>query len=56
MPQIFSTLLMEIIVLATIYLSENAFNLFQNINPLPDDKILDWFKLKQLADDILNCI
>ena len=26
------------------------------INPLPDDKILDWSKLKQIADDILNCI
>ena len=24
-------------------------------NPLPDDKILDWFKLKQIADDILKC-
>ena len=26
------------------------------INPLPDDKILDWSKLKQTADDILKCI
>ena len=25
-------------------------------NPRPDDKILDWSKLKQIADDILNCI
>ena len=25
-------------------------------NPLPDDKILDWSKLKQIADDILQCI
>ena len=24
------------------------------INPLPDDKILDWSKLQQIADDILN--
>ena len=24
--------------------------------PLPDDKILDWFKLKQIADDIFKCI
>ena len=35
-------------------------NLWQNqmdcINPLPDDKILDWSKLKQIADDILKCI
>ena len=23
-------------------------------NPLPDDKILDWSKLKQIADDILK--
>ena len=26
------------------------------INPLPGDKILDWSKLKQIADDILKCI
>ena len=26
------------------------------INPLPDDKILDWSKLKQIADDILKRI
>ena len=25
------------------------------LNPLPDDKILDWSKLKQIADDILKC-
>ena len=25
------------------------------INPLPDDKILDRPKLKQIADNILNC-
>ena len=24
------------------------------VNPLPDDKILDWSKLKQIADDILT--
>ena len=23
-------------------------------NPLPDDKILDWSKLKQIVDDILK--
>ena len=23
-------------------------------NPLPDDKILDWSKLKKIADDILT--
>ena len=26
------------------------------INPLPDDKILDWSKSKQIADNILKCI
>ena len=26
------------------------------INPLPDDKILDWSKLKQIADENLNGI
>ena len=26
------------------------------LNPLPDDKILDWSKLKQIADNILKCI
>ena len=26
------------------------------VNPLLDDKILDWSKLKQIADDILKCI
>ena len=26
----------------------------QPINPLPDNKILDWSKLKQIADNILN--
>ena len=30
--------------------------LFDWVNPLPDDKILDWSKLKQIADDILKCI
>ena len=27
-----------------------------SFNPLPDDKILDWSKLKHIADDILKCI
>ena len=26
------------------------------INPLQEDKILDWSKLKQIADNILKCI
>ena len=25
----------------------------RQFNPLPDDKILDWSKLKQITDDIL---
>ena len=25
-------------------------------NPLPDDQILDWSKLKQIVHDILRCI
>ena len=27
-----------------------------SINPLPEDKILVWSKLKEIADDILKCI
>ena len=27
-------------------------NVGLSFNPLSDDKILDWFKLKQIADDI----
>ena len=27
-----------------------------DINPLPDNKILDWSKLKQTADDIIQRI
>ena len=26
------------------------------VNPLPDNNILDWSKLKQITDDILKCI
>ena len=26
------------------------------VNPVPDDNILDWSKLKQIADGILKCI
>ena len=28
----------------------------ESVNPLPDDKILDWSKLKEIADNILKCI
>ena len=34
-----------------IYFSTFLFNLF---NPLPDNKILEWSELKQIADDILK--
>ena len=30
--------------------------LYLTLNPLPEDNILDWFKLKQIADDILKYI
>ena len=26
------------------------------LNPLSDDKILDWFRFKRIADDISECI
>ena len=29
---------------------------YETFKPLPDDKVLDWSKLKQIADDILKCI
>ena len=29
---------------------------YQLLNPLPEDKISDRYKLKQIADDILKCI
>ena len=29
---------------------------FLPFNPLPGEKILDWSKLKEIADDILKCI
>ena len=29
---------------------------FMHVNPLQDNKILDWSKLKQNADDIWKCI
>ena len=36
-------------------LVSSIFFLF-HIKPLPDDKILNWSKLKQIADDILKYI
>ena len=40
------------------YVDCKAFNfvVLESVNSLPDDKILDWSKLKQIADDILKCI
>ena len=29
---------------------------YWDFNPLTDDKMLDWSKLKQITDDILKCI
>ena len=33
-----------------------SFDKLYFFNPSPDDKILDWSKLKQIADNILKCI
>ena len=35
---------------------KNGRTFLDTINPLPDDKILDWSKLKQIADDTLKSI
>ena len=35
---------------------ELCINLQYTFHPLPDDKISDWSKLRQIADDILKCI
>ena len=37
-------------------LSDNKKNILSSFNSFPDDKILYWSKLKQIADDILKCI
>ena len=37
-------------------ISEIVFCKCCQFNPIPDDKILDWSKLKQIADDFLKCI
>ena len=37
-------------------LSKRGFIIWADFNPLPDDKILDLSKLKQIADDILKRI
>ena len=38
------------------FLFPNVRNNSHGINPLPDDQILDWSKLKEIADNILKCI
>ena len=48
-----STPLLEISSFAILNIIRVFWSLF--FNPLPDDKILDWSKLKQIAD-ILKCI
>ena len=30
--------------------------IYHMLNPLTDNKILDWSELKQIADDIVKCI
>ena len=39
-----------------IFKQENSVNNNSSFNPLPDENILDWSKLKQIADDISECI
>ena len=34
----------------------NTLESYRLFKPLPDDKILDWSKLKQIEDDISKCI
>ena len=38
------------------HLGSEIQNSFIKVNSLPDDKISDWSKSKQIADDILKCI
>ena len=60
-----SNLVLELLSLALALTVKNALvslpvvqflTLSQTFNPLPDNKILEWSKLKQIADDILKCI
>ena len=48
-----SHLIIQIMEGKLIWLKKTYQKLF---NPLPDDKILDWSKLKQITIDILKCI
>ena len=40
----------------SIYGGKGLWHINLLINPSPDNKILDWSKFKQIADDILKCI
>ena len=41
---------------SSLYEQLSQFILKSILNPLPDNKILHWSKLKQIPDDILKCI
>ena len=60
MLKIYFKLISNFIILnskPTDWLKKNAsINQISNINPLPYNKILDWSKLKQTADNILKFI
>ena len=45
-----------VVVVVVVVVSVVGIGGFFFFNPLPDDKILDWSKLKQIADDISKCI
>ena len=45
--------------LDSIFTTSESFSIlkgFADDNPLPDNEILDWSQMKQIADDILRCI
>ena len=63
-PTMFSTVSKAEIIVSATFVVCNSFEfgpvqkilVWLRVNPLPDDKILDWSKLKQIADNILKCI
>ena len=38
------------------FIAQTAMKSPRKLNPLPDDKILDWSKMKQIVDNFLKCI
>ena len=44
------------LIASSFHVSHHGTEMHYSFNPLPDHKILDWSKLKQIADDILKCI